>query len=367
MKNACIVLKKGVSARLDCERPVFRALEKGGYVLDELRVLSQTDEEKIKKTLSGFHAEGYTVFMTAEKCALSTVKGCVSALFDESAQKNAFADACVYDDGKGVVVLVSADGTETGVGFLENACFPYLGKRFPKTHVSRVVRTVGANAERVMQMLAEIRRVGAGKIDVASQRFADEERTVLSTEREENIPLLDDSLRYLLEGLGDTVYALDDISLEETLVSTLKLRGKKISVAESFTGGGIARRITSVSGASNVYFEGLNTYDEKSKQKRLGVSDYAIKTLGAVSNQTAYEMATGLLKTGDCDISIATTGLAGPKSDRSMLPVGLCFIAVGTKERVYVYRYKFDGSRDEITEKAINYALFLACKQLKND
>ena len=75
MKNACIVLKKGVSAKLDCERLVFRALEKGGYILDEIRVLSLTDEAKITKTLNAFHAEGYTVFMTSEKCALPVDRG----------------------------------------------------------------------------------------------------------------------------------------------------------------------------------------------------------------------------------------------------------------------------------------------------
>jgi nicotinamide mononucleotide (NMN) deamidase PncC len=74
----------------------------------------------------------------------------------------------------------------------------------------------------------------------------------------------------------------------------------------------------------------------------------------------------GLISTGDCDISIATTGLAGPKSDRSGLPVGVCYIAVGTKEKVFVYRYKFDGTRQDITETAINYALYLAYKHLKS-
>ena len=79
-----------------------------------------------------------------------------------------------------------------------------------------------------------------------------------------------------------------------------------------------------------------------------------------MSEKTAYEMALGLLNTNHTDIAIATTGLVGPKSDRSMLPVGLCFIAVGTKERILVYRYKFDGDRENITKTAINYALFLA-------
>ena len=149
------------------------------------------------------------------------------------------------------------------------------------------------------------------------------------------------------------------------ILAWLKLRRRKISVAESFTGGGIAKRLTSVSGASEVYFEGLNTYDELSKINRLGVSEFTLRSAGTVSDQTAYEMATGLLNTGCCDIAIATTGLAGPKTDRSMQPVGLCFIAVGVKEQVLVYRYKFDGSRQEITEKAINYALHAAYKQLK--
>ena len=99
----------------------------------------------------------------------------------------------------------------------------------------------------------------------------------------------------------------------------------------------------------------------------MGVAEYGLRTAGAVSDQTAFEMALGLLNTGDCDIAIATTGLAGPQTDRSMLPVGLCYIAVGTKEKIFVHRYKFSGSRQDITEKGINYALFMAYKQLKRD
>ena len=128
----------------------------------------------------------------------------------------------------------------------------------------------------------------------------------------------------------------------------------------------MARRITSVPGASAVYFEGINAYDENAKVKRLGVSEYTLRTVGAVSDQIAYEMALGLLNTGDCDVAIATTGLAGPQSDRSLLPVGLCYIAIGTREKICVYRYKFDGSRKEITEKGINYALHMAYKLLKD-
>ena len=77
-------------------------------------------------------------------------------------------------------------------------------------------------------------------------------------------------------------------------------------------------------------------------------------------------MVRGLLNTGDCDIALATTGLAGPKGDEFGKPVGYCCIAVGTRERISVYQYNFDGTRKEISEKAITYALFLAYKCLKD-
>ncbi len=76
-------------------------------------------------------------------------------------------------------------------------------------------------------------------------------------------------------------------------------------------------------------------------------------------------MAAGLIAQGNCDVAVATTGIAGPKSDGSDKPVGLCFIAVGTKEKVRVYRYQLEGDREKITETAINLALFLTYKEIK--
>ena len=228
------------------------------------------------------------------------------------------------------------------------------------------IRSIGAKEEQIKALIARAQAIDGGKVEYRHTRRYSEDVIELNYAEDISRRLSEDVLRIFAEGLEESIYALDGTALPAQLVWLLKLRDKKISVAESFTGGGIARKITSVSGASEVYFEGLNTYSELSKIKRLGVSEYTLKTFGAVSEQTAYEMAAGLMATGDCDICITTTGLAGPNTDRSNLPVGLCYIAVGTQERVFVYRYKFDGSREEITETAINYALFLAYKQLKN-
>ena len=118
-------------------------------------------------------------------------------------------------------------------------------------------------------------------------------------------------------------------------------------------------------GASQVYFEGLNTYSNRAKTLRLGVSDVTLGAHGAASDKTAYEMCLGVLSSGECDLAVATTGVAGPTPESVDKPVGLCFVSVGTRERVYVYRFEFTGTREEIAEKGVSHALLLACRRLK--
>ena len=76
-------------------------------------------------------------------------------------------------------------------------------------------------------------------------------------------------------------------------------------------------------------------------------------------------MAAGLIADGHCDLAVATTGIAGPQSDGTEKPVGLCYIAVGTREQVRVFRYRLNGDRDTITNTAVNLALFLAYREIK--
>lgn len=170
--------------------------------------------------------------------------------------------------------------------------------------------------------------------------------------------------RFLIE-FKDYVYAESDISLAGQLVKILKMRGIKMSTAESFTAGGIASYITSISGSSEVFYEGVVAYDEKSKQDRLKVEQGTILIKKPVSSQTCYEMCKGVLDKG-VDVAVATTGLAGPNSDGSMLPVGLVFIAVGTIEKISVYKYNFKGSRKDITNRGIETAVFLLIKALRD-
>lgn len=366
MKNACVVLGKNLKIAFEkCVQDVVDFLSQRGYFMREMRTLSIGDADVCKAAIQELKNDFDNVFILVEKAFLNSVKSYMLPSFDEKTLKNSYSNACICEEEGKLAFLLSADDSDTGIGYLQQVGLTFLQERYGRLEKS-TLRTMGAAEYTVDELMVEAERLCRGKMHLSRFRKYDED--VIELVYDNNTPkmLSDDVLRMFIEQLGDTVYALEPTSLEEQLVALLKLRGKKLSVAESFTGGGIARRIVSVSGASKVYFEGLNTYDEQSKIKRLGISEFSLRTKGAASDQVAYEMALGLLNTGDCDISIATTGVAGPNSDYSGAPVGLVYIAVGTKERIIVYRYKLDGTRTEITEKAINYALFLACKRLKN-
>ena len=177
--------------------------------------------------------------------------------------------------------------------------------------------------------------------------------------------LVDKKLKEFLLKYQSHVYAESDVTLSGQLVKILSLRSAKISVAESFTGGGVSSQITSVSGASKVFFEGVVAYSKDAKHSRLGVSYEILDNYNPVSSQVASEMVKGLLASGNCDLAISTTGIAGPSSDDSGYPVGLCYIGIGSLSKITVYKHKFLGSREEITSKGVQTALFHAVMALR--
>lgn len=162
---------------------------------------------------------------------------------------------------------------------------------------------------------------------------------------------------------SEYIYADSDISLEQSAVDTLKVRKKKVGVGESLTGGLISSKIVSVAGASEVFDEGFVTYANESKHSVLNVNEATLRKYGAVSDQTAYEMAVGLLSRG-CDYAVATTGIAGPEGGSAEKPVGLCFTAVGNMEGIHIYRQVFEGDRNGIREQIACDALFKLIRML---
>lgn len=366
MKNACLVITNQTLFPCDSYAPVLSAFARNGYSFQETRVLPLANDELVRAAFIDLKNAYENVAVIACGVAIGAIRALMEDVFQKSFPQETPSGVGVHTQGAKTLFLLSADSKETGEIYAEAVCVPHLNAKYAIRQAAMAIRCVGVDGQALETVLAQARRMGNGLLSIVATTAYGE--TVIRIFYGAATPklLLDDVVRFVMEQLNENVYAMDDTPLEVQLIQLLKLRGKKISVAESFTGGGIAQRIVSVSGASSVYFEGLNTYAEASKMARLGVSEYTLRTHGAVSKETAYEMAAGLLSTGNCQVAISTTGLAGPQSDGSGLPIGLCCIGVGVEDKVYVYSYRLDGDRETITKTAINYALFLACKQLKN-
>lgn len=140
----------------------------------------------------------------------------------------------------------------------------------------------------------------------------------------------------------------------------------KLFFAESFTGGGLASLVTSVSGASEYFIESVVAYANEAKHDRLGVPNEILEKLGAVSFETCFYM-TQPTKSVENGVWVSTTGIAGPKSDNTLKPVGLCYIGVRSKENVFVYEFHLGGDRKTITESAIIIAITLLLRQRHTD
>jgi PncC family amidohydrolase len=135
-----------------------------------------------------------------------------------------------------------------------------------------------------------------------------------------------------------------------------------ITTAESCTGGMVASSIVSINGSSSIFKSSIVTYSNSMKSKLLKIPANIIETNGAVSEETAYQMALNVLSIMAADISIAVTGIAGPTGGSKDKPVGLVWIAIGTKARVFNKKYLLNGSRLEIRQKTTLESLKFANK-----
>jgi len=154
------------------------------------------------------------------------------------------------------------------------------------------------------------------------------------------------------------VYGYDDETLPEILVKRLYAGKATFSVAESCTGGLIAKAITDVAGASRVFRGGYIVYSNQSKIELLDVPAEMIKGHGAVSPSVARVMAKNVRIKFGVDYAIAVTGIAGPGGGSKAKPVGLVYIAVASRRSVHVQKHEFFGARDAVRTKTMKHALF---------
>lgn len=154
------------------------------------------------------------------------------------------------------------------------------------------------------------------------------------------------------------------LALEKRVVEELKKYDLTLVTAESCTGGMIGARIANVPGASEVFYGGFITYSNEMKQKIIKVSKKTLKKHGAVSKQTAKEMAKGAAKQGNAKIAVSVTGIAGPDGGTPEKPVGLVYIGCYIHGKVKVKKCNFSGDRQKIREQTVEMALQIIEKSI---
>lgn len=156
--------------------------------------------------------------------------------------------------------------------------------------------------------------------------------------------------------------------LQAMVVRALEKAGKKVATSESCTGGLISKRITEISGAGEVFECGVCSYANRIKNKLLGVKQETLDTVGAVSPETAEQMANGVMKLADADFGVATTGIAGPTGASADKPVGLVYIAVCDKNDSNVIKAMFGDAdnpdRETIRRLSSDAALYFLYQKI---
>lgn len=280
--------------------------------------------------------------------------------YDESAAvSSAEKSDYVYTDGN----FSCAFSDENSLKTVADAFIAHLNEKYDVRYGKVVFGVFGLGENAIREKLVKIARdnvkfyVSGKNLDYKVEIVYDDKSTKME---------YDAAQKDFIGEFRDNIYASEDVSLAETLVNLLRLRKCRFSCAESFTGGGIAKMMVSVPGASDVFYEGVVSYNEESKALRLGVDRDDLAKYKPVSGQVAGEMVQGLIATGKVEVAVSTTGIAGPASDDSGFPVGLCYIGVACGDDVKVYKHTFDGTRADIMEKGAKAAVFTAIKILKD-
>lgn len=237
----------------------------------------------------------------------------------------------------GVHILVLPGPPRELKPMFRNCAVPYLMQFSDQIIVSHNIRTFGIGeslmAERVNDLFdAENPTVAPyAKDGEALLRV-----TAMARTKEEAENLCKPVINEIKNRLDGFVYGVDYTCIEEAVIEKLKEKHMKVATAESCTGGLIAKRITDVPGASEVFDCGIISYANEIKHRVLGVSEDDLNKYGAVSEPVARQMARGALKVSGADIAVSVTGIAGPDSDSTNKPVGLVYIGLADRDNVWV-------------------------------
>lgn len=244
---------------------------------------------------------------------------------------------------------------------------PYLRKLSPEGIYSRMVKICGIGESAAETMVADLMDAQTNPTLAPYAKTGEVHFRITAKARteEEAEEMMQPLLEEMKNRFGNAIFTTEEkVTLEEAIVELLKECQMTLTTAESCTAGKLAGRIMNVAGASEVYNEGYITYANAAKEKLLGVKHETLETYGAVSEQTAAEMAIGAAQAAQADAALSVTGIAGPGGGTPEKPVGLVYIGCYVNGNVTVKKCLFTGNREKNRDSSVVQALTLLRSEL---
>lgn len=283
------------------------------------------------------------------------------------------APGLILESGEGRAAVLLPGVPFEMRALVEEEVLPWLRRRWPgalRPARHRLLRTTGiaesALAERVAEVVRGVRGVTVAFLPAPTG--VDLRLTAWAGEDEEEAgAALDAAERALAERIGGDLYAVDGADLAQTVGTLLSRRRMMLAVAESCTGGLLAKRLTDQAGASAYFAGAVVAYADHVKEGLLGVSTETLGAAGAVSETVARAMAEGARARLGAGAALSITGVAGPGGGSESKPVGTVWIGLAVQGRTEARHFRFPGDREEVRERSAQAALDLLRRALEED
>lgn len=273
---------------------------------------------------------------------------------------NGTASGVISKKENKMIILLPGPPKEM-IPMFNNSVKSYLQSLTDYKLVSKTLRFIGIGESELEEKLIDI--INSQSNPTIAPYAKENEVTLRITAKSKDDEKANDLIKSIEDKIKDRVgkyiYGYDDTTLEETVAKLLVKNNMTIAVSESCTGGMVSSKLIDYPGISQSFIEGCVTYSNEAKMNRLGVKKETLDKYGAVSSETAIEMAVGIAKNLNTNIGLSTTGVAGPGGGTDEKPVGLVYIGIYINGDVKVKKCNFSGSRDKIRSRATNEALNL--------
>ncbi len=267
--------------------------------------------------------------------------------------KNGTAPGCIIEEGDKTIVMLPGPPSEMRPMF-DKSVLPYFASKSDVKLVSRFLRIFGIGESAMEDKIIDL---VDSQLNPTIAPYAKDGEVMLRITASYPIDgphedIITPVLEEIRRRFGDAVYSDDNSSLQQVVARLLIEKKMTISIAESCTGGMLSAKLTDIPGISDVFDRCIVTYSDRSKVEELGVRQETLDKHGAVSEETAKEMAECIRSISSTDIGVSITGIAGPDGGSNEKPVGTVYIALADKKGVKAQKLSLWGGRERIRNVA---------------